>query len=366
MTYIIMVAAVAFAVALFATPVFSLSSNQCSSCHGSTYNQQLDILEGNSQNILPSTIMVGQTASVAVAIQNINNAPPLYNQFSSVTATLSSQSGHFSVSNPNFNIGKMPTGTSIATWQITGVSQGSDVFLISSSAKTIHENLHFSDVYSPSLSITITFNPDLTPTPTPAPTTIPTSTPMPSPTPPSPSNPTAKHTPTQTQTPTQQPTNSPYTQTPTPTSNSNPSATPITQSPSPTSYSHSLDSQMFYIHPPIAIFGYVLIFLFAFLVLKKNYLERRITKITGMGLWLFTLLGLLTGMLWAQLAWGSYWSWGLKETLTLVLFLTASVGQVAFFEKKFDTAKWVAVFCCILVIITGLSSFIIAGLHSYT
>ena len=120
MTYIVLIATIAIAVALFAAPVFSLSSNQCSSCHGSTYNQQLDIWEGNSQNIIPSSIMVGQTATVTVVIQNINNAPPLYDQFSSVTATLSSQNGHFSVANPNFNIGTLPTGTATATWQITG------------------------------------------------------------------------------------------------------------------------------------------------------------------------------------------------------------------------------------------------------
>ena len=77
-------------------------------------------------------------------------------------------------------------------------------------------------------------------------------------------------------------------------------------------------------------------------------------------------LGLLTGMLWAQLAWGSYWSWDPKETMTLALFLTISVGQVVYFEKKFTTAKWIAVLACVLTILTALSSFIIVGLHSYT
>ncbi len=369
MTYIVLIATIAIAVALLAAPVFSLSSNQCSSCHGSTYNQQLDIWEGNSQNVIPSSVMVGQTATVAVVIQNINNAPPLYDQFSSVTVTLSSQSGHFSVANPNFNIGTLPTGTATATWQITGLSQGSDALLISASATTIHENLHFSDSYASSPPITIAFNPNLTPTPTPAPTPIPTATPVPTPTPiatPSPtSNPAVTNTPIPTHVQTQQPTNPASTQTPTPTSYSSPSATPTTQPPNPTSSSHSLNSMMLYIHPPLAIIGYVLTFLFAILILKKNYLESRITKITGRGLWLFTLLGLLTGMLWAQFAWGSYWSWDPKETMTLALFLSASTGQLFYFEKKYTATKWLSLLTCGLVILTGLSSFIFAGFHSY-
>ena len=122
---------------------------------------------------------------------------------------------------------------------------------------------------------------------------------------------------------------------------------------------------MLYIHPPLAIAGYILIFLFAVLVIHHKYTRKRITKISGIALWVFTFLGLLTGMIWAQLAWGSYWSWDLKENLTLVLFLTASVGQVAFFERKLGATKWVAILCCALVIVTGLSSFIITGLHSY-
>ena len=98
--------------------------------------------------------------------------------------------------------------------------------------------------------------------------------------------------------------------------------------------SAELNSVMLYIHPPLAIAGYVLIFLFAVLVIRQKYTRKQITKLSGIGLWVFTFLGLLTGMIWAQMAWGSYWSWDLKENLTLVLFLTASVGQVALFERN--------------------------------
>jgi ABC-type transport system involved in cytochrome c biogenesis permease subunit len=129
--------------------------------------------------------------------------------------------------------------------------------------------------------------------------------------------------------------------------------------------SQELNSIMLYIHPPLAIIGYVLIFLFAILLFQKKNIDKK-TKLTGLSLWLFTFSGLLTGMLWAQMAWGSYWSWDPKETMTLALFLTVSVGQAVYFEKKFAAAKWIAVLACVLTILTALSSFIIAGLHSYT
>jgi ABC-type transport system involved in cytochrome c biogenesis permease subunit len=126
-----------------------------------------------------------------------------------------------------------------------------------------------------------------------------------------------------------------------------------------------LNSVMLYIHPPLAIIGFVLVFIFALLVMRQRSVNKPSTKIVGIGLWLFTFVGLLTGMIWAQMAWGSYWSWDLKENLTLILFLSATAGQVAYFEKKYTATRWLAITACILTVITGLSSFIVVGLHSY-
>jgi hypothetical protein len=363
-SYFILAATIAIVISLISAPASSISSNQCSSFHGSLYNMQLDIVEGSSQNLIPSSIEVGQTQTVTVIIENVNNSPR-HNLFSSVTVTLTSQNSHFSVNTPTYNVGSLPTGTATATWKITGISQGSDVLLISASATNTHEKLQFSDNYSPSSSITVTpnLNPGSTPTPTPTPTDSPSPT----------TNPTTTNTPTQTQTATPIPT---YTKTPTPTSNSHPTVAPTTQpssnttlstpqpgqnsqtTPNPTASPDPLNSPMLYIHPPIAIIGYFFAFLFAILILKDNYFDRKITKMAGIIVWLFTFLGLLTGMLWAQLALGSYWSWNPKEIMTLTLFLTVSVGQLLYFEKKYTATKWLVLISCALVILTGLSSFI--------
>ncbi len=131
--------------------------------------------------------------------------------------------------------------------------------------------------------------------------------------------------------------------------------------------SHELDSAWLYIHPPLAITGYVFIFIFTALVLaeRKGLWGRYRIEFFGAAAWIFTLLGLVTGMLWAQTAWGKYWSWDPKETMTLVLFLTISASLVAYYEKKTKAAKVLAVLSCVFALVTLSTSWIIQGLHSF-
>ena len=126
-----------------------------------------------------------------------------------------------------------------------------------------------------------------------------------------------------------------------------------------------LNSNMLYIHPPLSIVGYIFIFLFAILLFRFGTSDNKIVRNSGIAAWVFTFLGLVTGMIWAQIAWGSYWSWDPKETLTLALFVVMSLAEVAYFEKHPKISKTLILLTCVLTIITALSSFIIAGLHSY-
>ncbi|MCK4717495.1 MAG: cytochrome c biogenesis protein CcsA, partial [Thermoplasmata archaeon] len=69
---------------------------------------------------------------------------------------------------------------------------------------------------------------------------------------------------------------------------------------------HDLSSTMLYIHPPLAIMGYVLVVL-AFLSTWLSRWEKPWAKraeLLALYAWLFTFLGLVSGMIWAQLAWG--------------------------------------------------------------
>jgi ABC-type transport system involved in cytochrome c biogenesis permease subunit len=126
-----------------------------------------------------------------------------------------------------------------------------------------------------------------------------------------------------------------------------------------------LNSYMLYIHPPLSIIGYVFIFLFAIFLFRYGTIEKKVIRNLGVAAWVFTFLGLVTGMIWAQIAWGNYWSWDPKETLTLALFAFVSSAEVAYFEKSPKLSKPLILVACVLTIITATSSLMIAGLHSY-
>ena len=128
---------------------------------------------------------------------------------------------------------------------------------------------------------------------------------------------------------------------------------------------HELNSTMLFVHPPLAIAGYIFVFLFTVCLFIARNQEKKATPFFGFAAWIFTLLGLVTGMVWAQIAWGSYWSWDPKETLTLLLFVAISASIVLYYEKNWKTAKWASLFSCVLSAITAASSFLISGLHSF-
>lgn len=128
---------------------------------------------------------------------------------------------------------------------------------------------------------------------------------------------------------------------------------------------HEFDSTMLYIHPPLAIAGYVFTFLFTMLHFSKKRADSRWLKLSGIIAWFLTFLGLVTGMLWAQAAWGSYWSWDPKETMTLLLFLSISTSLAGLIENNRKISRALAVFSCIFVILTISTSFVTIGLHSF-
>jgi cytochrome c-type biogenesis protein CcmF len=127
---------------------------------------------------------------------------------------------------------------------------------------------------------------------------------------------------------------------------------------------HELSSNMIYVHPPLAIAGYIFIFIFAALQLFNRYNRKKITRFAGLTAWALTFSGLVSGMFWAQIGWGSYWSWDPKETATLLLFITVSISIATYYEES-KLAKWTALAACFFSVITVLVSFIVAGLHSF-
>jgi cytochrome c-type biogenesis protein CcsB len=78
--------------------------------------------------------------------------------------------------------------------------------------------------------------------------------------------------------------------------------------------------------------------------------------------------GILTGAVWAQYAWGSYWRWDPKETWSLVTWIV-----YALFLHVRQTRNWKEKTAAIVSIVGFLTvmfnyfivNFILSGLHSY-
>lgn len=129
---------------------------------------------------------------------------------------------------------------------------------------------------------------------------------------------------------------------------------------------HNLDSLMIFIHPPLSIIGYLCIMgalplLYREVIQKK---KNRWTHATLTGAWLFNFAGLITGMIWAWSAWGSYWNWDLKESVTLVLFITVCMALILY-EKTKKVSLCFLILSGIIVIINIFVTLGNTSLHSY-
>jgi cytochrome c-type biogenesis protein CcsB len=96
-------------------------------------------------------------------------------------------------------------------------------------------------------------------------------------------------------------------------------------------------------------------------------LDRLIYRATVLGFLLLT-LGILTGAVWAESAWGRYWSWDPKETWSLITWLIYASLLHARLLKGWQGRRiaWLAVlgFAAVLFTYFGVS-FLLTGLHSY-
>ena len=83
-------------------------------------------------------------------------------------------------------------------------------------------------------------------------------------------------------------------------------------------------------------------------------------------LWLS--LGIITGAVWANSAWGTYWSWDPKETWSLITwFIYAALLHARTLQGwRGDRVAWLSLagFGCVLFTYFGVN-FLLSGLHSY-
>jgi cytochrome c-type biogenesis protein CcsB len=104
------------------------------------------------------------------------------------------------------------------------------------------------------------------------------------------------------------------------------------------------------------------------LSLKPNMLDDIAYKSIAAGFPLFTIGGVIMGAIWANSAWGTYWSWDPKETWSLITWFIYAVYLHARFVAGWRGKK-VAIlsllgFVAVIFTYLGVNLFL-SGLHSY-
>jgi cytochrome c-type biogenesis protein CcsB len=100
---------------------------------------------------------------------------------------------------------------------------------------------------------------------------------------------------------------------------------------------------------------------------SKNVIDLLIYRNIVFGFLLLT-AGIVTGSIWAHVAWGSYWSWDPKETWSLITWLVYAAILHARLVKGW-TGRRIAIlalvgFACVLFTYFGVN-LLLSGLHSY-
>ena len=96
-------------------------------------------------------------------------------------------------------------------------------------------------------------------------------------------------------------------------------------------------------------------------------LDEMTAKVISFG-FLFLTVGIISGAVWANSAWGSYWTWDPKETWSLITWFIYAVFLHCRFMRgwKGKRAAWISIigFASVLFTYYGVN-FLLSGFHSY-
>lgn len=99
----------------------------------------------------------------------------------------------------------------------------------------------------------------------------------------------------------------------------------------------------------------------------EKVLDLIIYRAVALG-FLFLTFCMITGAIWANKAWGSYWSWDPKETWSLITWIIYAIFLHLRINKGMNGRKsaWFAVigFLCVIFTYVGVNT-LLTGLHSY-
>jgi ABC-type transport system involved in cytochrome c biogenesis permease subunit len=101
---------------------------------------------------------------------------------------------------------------------------------------------------------------------------------------------------------------------------------------------------------------------------KKKDIDRIMYTAIGIGYPIFSVGALVFGAIWAEVAWGSYWSWDPKETWALITWLvyTAFLHTRMVMKLKGKPSAILAIVGFLFTIFTFFGvNYLLSGLHSY-
>lgn len=102
---------------------------------------------------------------------------------------------------------------------------------------------------------------------------------------------------------------------------------------------------------------------------KRRRLDRIMYTSVALGYPIFTAGALIFGAVWAEYAWGAFWSWDPKETWALITWLvyTAYLHMRLIRKARGRASAWMLVVGFILMVFTFFGvNYLLSGLHSYT
>ncbi len=100
---------------------------------------------------------------------------------------------------------------------------------------------------------------------------------------------------------------------------------------------------------------------------SRDFLEEVVSSSLRIGYPLFTIGALFAGAIWAQYAWGSFWSWDPKETGALVVWLyyTLLLHQNMRGKWRGRTLAVMSVIGLAIAIVSFLGNLVFGGMHAY-
>ena len=149
---------------------------------------------------------------------------------------------------------------------------------------------------------------------------------------------------------------------------------------SPQSLQPVLDSPLLAFHVLMVVVGYACILLaclvsaLAICKPEKTLKETAATNIDRVLLLLYLSLfflgaGILLGAVWANLSWGTYWSWDPKETWALITWILYAMPLHAHSVPLFQRASFLYAYCLVAFLAVLMTYFgvnyLLGGMHSY-